>query len=246
MIGKKIIHLDNVDSTNNYVANMVLTKQIEHGTVIMADEQSAGKGQRGNIWISKPGENIITSIYLKTANLSVNEQFNLTIFASLSVIRLLHKKGIKAMIKWPNDIVINSKKISGILIENQLIGAKIEHSIVGIGLNTNQKEFSDLNATSIFNEISEFNPIHHLLLMLINEMNQLFTEIKNGNFTTLKEEYLKNLWLLNTKSSFNDKDGDFSGEIIGISDLGLLQILKGNEIVEYDLKEIQFNARNVF
>jgi len=246
MIGKKIIHLDCVDSTNNYVANMVLTKQIEHGTVIMADDQTEGKGQRGNIWISKPGENIITSFYLKTANLSVHKQFYLTIFTSLSVIRLLHKKGIKAKIKWPNDILINSKKISGILIENQLIGAKIEHSIVGIGLNTNQEEFGDLNATSVYNEIAEYTPIHHLLLMLINEMNQLFTELEYENYTNLKEEYLNNLWLLNTNSTFNDKDGDFSGKIVGVSELGLLEVLKENKIKEYNLKEIHFNSRNVF
>ncbi len=92
MIGKKIIHLDSVDSTNNYVANMILNNQIEHGTVIMSDEQTAGKGQRGNLWFSKPGENVITSIYLKPANLSVNQQFYLTIFTSLCVIRLLQKK----------------------------------------------------------------------------------------------------------------------------------------------------------
>jgi BirA family biotin operon repressor/biotin-[acetyl-CoA-carboxylase] ligase len=246
MIGKKIIHLDSVDSTNNYVANMILNNQIEHGTVIMSDEQTAGKGQRGNLWFSKPGENVITSIYLKPANLSVNQQFYLTIFTSLSVIRLLQKKGIEAKIKWPNDIVVNSKKISGILIENQLISTKIDHSVIGIGLNTNQKEFSDLNATSIFNETSEFNPIHHVLLSLIGEMNQLFVELENENFEKLKSEYLENLWLLNTISSFTDEKGEFMGKIIGVSEIGLLQILNNNQLKEYNLKELKFNARNEF
>jgi len=192
MIGKKIIHLDSVDSTNNYVANMILNNQIEHGTVIMSDEQTAGKGQRGNLWFSKPGENV------------------------------------------------------SILIENQLISTKIEHSIIGIGLNTNQKEFSDLNATSMFNETLEFNPIHHVLLSLIGEMNQLFVELENENFEKLKSEYLENLWLLNTISSFTDEKGEFMGKIIGVSEIGLLQILNNNQLKEYNLKELKFNARNEF
>ncbi len=246
MIGKKIIHLDSVDSTNNYVANMLLTNQIEHGTVILADEQTAGKGQRGNVWHSKSGENIITSIYLKTANLSVNHQFYLTIFSSLSVIRILKKKGIKAQIKWPNDIVVGSKKIAGILIENQLKYTSIEHCIIGIGLNTNQKNFSDFNATSIFNETNEFIPIHHILLSLISEMNQIFIDIENENFEKLKVEYLENLWLLKTQSSYTDQTGDFIGEIIGVSELGLLQMMKDNQLKEYNLKEIKFNSRNGF
>jgi hypothetical protein len=77
-------------------------------------------------------------------------------------------------------------------------------------------------------------------------MNQLFVELENENFEKLKSEYLENLWLLNTISSFTDEKGEFMGKIIGVSEIGLLQILNNNQLKEYNLKELKFNARNEF
>ena len=103
-IGHKIVYLDSVDSTNNYVANLVKSSKIDHGTAIMADVQTAGKGQRGAVWQAEAGENILLSVFLKPDKLSVSQQVLLTFFAANSIREVLRKIGISATIKWPNDI----------------------------------------------------------------------------------------------------------------------------------------------
>ncbi len=120
-IGQKIIHLESVDSTNNYVANLIQRKEITHGTVIMADEQFAGKGQRGAEWHVNPGKNLTFSFLLENINLSISQQFFLTQVVSVSLVNLLKKLKLTAQIKWPNDIYINRNKIAGVLIENQVV-----------------------------------------------------------------------------------------------------------------------------
>ena len=133
-IGSKIIHLESVDSTNNYAANLVRQGNCDHGTVILADDQFLGKGQRGSEWIATKGDNLTTSIVLTPDNLSVEDQFYLTCLASLSVVDTLKEYHIEASIKWPNDIYVEHKKIAGILIENSFQGNSIKSSIIGIGL----------------------------------------------------------------------------------------------------------------
>ena len=146
-IGQKIIRLDVVDSTNNYIANLIKQGSIDSGTVIMADEQFAGKGQRDAQWQSSAGENLTFSFFLDDVNLSVSRQFNLSQVVALSLYNFLNNLGLDATIKWPNDIYIKGRKIAGVLIENQLKGSLIKSAIVGVGLNVNQTEFQGFSAT---------------------------------------------------------------------------------------------------
>ena len=118
--------------------------------------QTAGRGQRGNSWKSEPGKNLTFSIVLKFTDnsdmmIKAIDQFVLSQITALSVVELLSRHDIQAQIKWPNDIYVDGKKISGILIENSLRGEWISHSIIGIGLNVNQRNFdvSLPNPTSI-------------------------------------------------------------------------------------------------
>lgn len=243
MLGRKIIKLERVDSTNNYIANLLSDDKIENGTVILADEQTNGKGQRGAVWLSKPAENMIFSIYLSSANLSVKDQFVLTQFISVSVVKTLKKIGLKAVIKWPNDVLINHKKIAGILIENQLTGSSISGSIVGIGLNVNQIDFGELQATSLKLETGIHFSIQEFVFSLLNEINFHWKYIENFEYKTLKDLYLEKLWLLNQRAGFKDENGDFEGIIRGVEENGLLQMERNGEIVFYDLKEIQFQQK---
>ena len=140
-IGNKIVRLDSVDSTNNFAANLLREGKIGHGTVILADEQTAGRGQRGASWHSQGGMNLIFSVFVEHDNLSVDEQAHITHWVSLSVNDLLRAHDIASFIKWPNDLLVEDEKIGGILIENQLSGAFIRSSIIGVGLNVNQRFF---------------------------------------------------------------------------------------------------------
>jgi len=237
-IGRKIIRLESVDSTNNYAANLIKKGELEHGAVIMAVEQTGGRGQIGSEWLVKPGENLTISIFLDEVNLSVDNQFFLTRLASLSIVDFLAKINIQGTIKWPNDIYVNGKKIAGILIENNLSGTTIRKSVIGIGLNVNQKDFGELNASSLILETQQYRSIEEVVFSLIKCFNE---RMANGLTSgRLEYDYLEHMHLLNVKSTFKDKDGVFNGTIIGVEPTGHLKVERKDEIRMYSLKEIIF------
>jgi BirA family biotin operon repressor/biotin-[acetyl-CoA-carboxylase] ligase len=240
MIGSKIIHLESVDSTNNYVANLIKAKNIVNGTVILADVQSAGKGQRGSNWYTEPGLNLTTSIYMDSVNLSVKDQFYLSKWVAIVLIELLNKNGINAQIKWPNDIYVNNRKIAGVLIESQLSDLKIKSTIIGIGLNVNQKDFENLNATSIIHEIGEFKSINEVLFSLIASLNSSIDLLLNQEFSLIDEKYHSYLLGKDEKRSFLLKDKEIEGVILSVNDSGYLEIMISKEVRKFDIKEIQF------
>lgn len=244
-IGQKIIHLDQVDSTNNYAANLQKAGKIEHGTVILSDEQTAGRGQLGTQWHSKPAENLLCSVFLLPDNLSVHQQFMLTQYASLSVLKVLGKIGIEARIKWPNDLYVTGKKISGMLIENTIRGEFISSTIVGIGLNVNQVEFSGLRATSIRAETNEFYSINELVFLLVNEFNGLWNVLAQQDSSYLNAHYLEQLYLMREQALFEDVEGVFEGMITGVSPEGFLNVTKNGCVRSYSLKELRFMPQNV-
>ena len=135
----RIIHLDTVGSTSSYLAS--LGAEAAHGTVVMAREQTAGRGQRGNSWEAEPGMNITLSLMLHPKGLPPARQFVISRAVSLAIVGMLDKYVDDVTIKWPNDIYIGDRKICGILIENTITGSTINRCIVGIGLNVNQTEF---------------------------------------------------------------------------------------------------------
>ena len=123
--------------------------------MVSVDYQYAGKGQGDHQWHSRPGENLLMSLLLFPAFLSASDQFYLSRVASLALIDTLKTLKLAPLIKWPNDILVNRRKLAGILIENGITGNKLSHSIIGIGMNLNQTEFPDfpLKATSVALEI---------------------------------------------------------------------------------------------
>lgn len=241
MIGRKIIHLENVDSTNNYAANLLLKEEIYSGTVILADEQTQGRGQRGNVWTSNSGENMLFSLFLTTEILSVNDQFLLSQFVSVSLIEMLKNIGINAEVKWPNDIYVKNKKIAGILIENQLSGSILKSSIIGVGLNVNQKSFENISATSLFNELGEFISIQSVLFSFIYELNKNWNIILSNKKDQILETYLSKLYQKDKVCSYKDDKGVFDAIIEGVTSNGNLILLSPErEKKYYDLKEVSF------
>lgn len=239
-IGHKIIHLDVVDSTNNYTANLAKEGKILHGTAILADEQTNGRGQRGTIWQTQPGLNLIFSLYVEFSDLPVERQSSIHHWVSLSVCDLLKKAGISPSIKWPNDVLTENGKIAGILIENSLSVNCVKHSIIGIGLNVNQTEFNELKATSIKLETGMFSTIKEIAFMLINELNIRFEQLKKGNFDALKQEYHERLWKINQEVTFLRNGVEEKGVILGTDAIGKLELQTQKGIERFDLKEVKF------
>jgi len=155
LIGYHIEILDSVDSTNNYVANCIQENKLSAGAVIMANFQTKGKGRNNNIWHSKKGENLMFSFFIHPKSTDTSNQFLLHKWITLAICSWLKTFGLDSGIKLPNDIYVKKKKIAGILIENKWQNKGISHSIIGMGINLNQKEWDEglkLKATSVFNE----------------------------------------------------------------------------------------------
>ena len=248
-----IIWLENIDSTNNEARRHIST--LDNLSVVSALSQKDGRGQQGNSWLSEAGKNLLFSVVLRL-DVQAYDQFVISQMASLAVIDLLGKYDIEAKIKWPNDIYVGDMKICGILIENAVCGKFISHSIVGIGLNVNQKNFdiSLPNPTSMIlscptnpeDDSHDFN-IHNLLdeyIDILSEYIDRFCHI-TGGYNRLNHLYLAQMWRKDVKSEFIDNTtsppSQFTGIIRGISDIGLLSVetTKG-ELKEFAFKDISY------
>lgn len=263
-IGKKIIRLGRVDSTNNYAASLLrqsgskqenqgkkktaaedhpeVESRIQEGTVIIADFQEKGKGQRGNSWESEEGKNLTFTIILKPSFLKAGQQFFLNKIASLAVYDFLRSTGTDGIsIKWPNDILINGKKIAGILIENTLHANNIIHSIIGIGMNVNQAEFKSAANAASLKAISGKNfPLDKCLESLCSCMEARYLKLKSG-IGSADSDYLHSLYGLNEWKSYLVKGEKILCSISGVTPEGflILQQENGKEIF-CDFKEVAF------
>jgi BirA family biotin operon repressor/biotin-[acetyl-CoA-carboxylase] ligase len=235
-----IIQLDTVDSTNNYAAKLIKKTKVVNGMAVLTKRQLAGKGQRGAEWVSQPGENLTSSIIL-FPNIEVSDSFYLNIISALAIKKTLADFEIFAEIKWPNDVFVNQKKIAGILIENQLMATRIKSSIVGIGLNVNQKHFGDnLIANSIYLMSGVENELSSVFIKLHAYLDFYFDLLLNKQYGILKNAYLKAMYQRGELRKYEDENGVFEGEIIGIDQKGKLLVKAQNKLSTYDFKEIKF------
>lgn len=180
-IGQNIEYMREVDSTNNYAKNNA--GELKDGTLVISEFQSAGKGRLGKIWQSNVGEGIWMSLVLKP-DIPVYKAPFLTLVAGASIINAFRKLNVKAEIKWPNDIVLNGKKICGILTEMVAEVEKVGCVVIGIGINVNTTDFSEelsKKATSLKLEGVELKRVD-IIRKIISEFEKLYIEyIKQNN-----------------------------------------------------------------
>jgi BirA family biotin operon repressor/biotin-[acetyl-CoA-carboxylase] ligase len=238
--GHRIVHLDSIDSTNNYAAKLCAKGELLHGSVILADEQTCGRGQRDSIWESSSGENVLLTAVAEPANLSVSKQFLLSQLTALSVSGVIRRLGMESTIKWPNDIYLNQHKIAGILIENTLRLDTVVGSLFGIGINVNQLEFKFPLATSIRKETGKFYQIMDIVYMLMSELNHWWEMLLGGQQAEIQREYLGRLYKRDELTWFSDQKGLFEGIIKGVDETGKLLVEGRGQLLTYDLKEITF------
>ena len=242
-IGKNFIFLDKCASTNVYALDVLSSVNIAEGAIFCTNNQFDGKGQQGNTWESEPNKNLTFSLVLMPKCLKPVEQFYLNKFISVSIVSLLNKKfRVGFEIKWPNDVYFKDKKIGGILIENSITKDAIQHAIVGVGLNVNQRDFPvELpNPTSLMNYIKSELNLREILNDLLSFVNRRYEQLMLSP-EALKEEYLQNLYRFNNMSEFKGTNGRFHGEIIGIGEFGELLITDdAGHLRKYNFKEIEF------
>jgi BirA family transcriptional regulator, biotin operon repressor / biotin---[acetyl-CoA-carboxylase] ligase len=243
MIGKELIWLKKTDSTNLYLQDLIKKSKIPEGTLVIADEQTSGRGQRGNQWKSSAGENLTFSFVIYPDFLKILDQFMLSKIIALALFDLLNKYTKDVKIKWPNDIYIGKKKIAGILIENVIKGSKISNTVVGIGLNINQKKFSDglpfASSLSLETGIDYKLPI--VLNDLISGLNYRYNGLKTANYEKLNLEYLNALYQFMEFHDYSANNEVFSAKIVGIEDDGRLCLLtSNNKLLKFAFKEVVF------
>lgn len=244
LIGHNIIHFEQLPSTNVHALELLSKNKPPEGTVISTDNQFAGKGQLNNIWDSKAFKNVTLSVILYPEFLPIHKQFALLQMVSLAVFQVVTDHIVKDVhIKWPNDIYIGTDKVAGILIQNQIQGKNIHASVVGIGINVNQKTFREdiPNPVSISSISKGFVDLPVLKDRLFRHLNLYYTLLKNEAYQELNEQYLEHLYLRNQVSRFRtNNDVELIGEILGTNESGKLRILIGNEIQSFGFKEIEF------
>ncbi len=241
----KIIKLDAIDSTNSYLKKLLTKESLDDLTVVISKHQTKGKGRNGNIWANDASLNLAFSIYKRFNSLNINNKFILNLISSIAVFNLLSENKLnKLTIKWPNDIMSENKKISGILIENSVKGNFINHSVIGVGVNVNQRKFKNLpNATSMFIQTGREFSLDTLASRLGEIFCKKFLQYEKNEGALLKY-YNNQLFLKNTDSNFITKDGKrFSGKISRINKNGELVIMKAdNREVNYTENEIRFES----
>jgi BirA family biotin operon repressor/biotin-[acetyl-CoA-carboxylase] ligase len=242
-IGKNIIELDVVDSTNNYASDLVTKNAALEGTVVIAHFQGEGKGQRGNVWTSEPGKNLTFSLVLKPKKVTPSEAFVISKIVSLAICKYLETVVVEdVFIKWPNDIYVGGKKICGILIENQFKGKNFECAIVGIGLNVNQSNFQNLpRVTSLILELKKELGLRLVLNDLLKSIEICYLRFQREGVSTIDEEYLANLLFIEEIRRYKTSQGEITGKIVSVLSNGQVEIeTKEGQLFNFDIKELTF------
>lgn len=238
--GTRTVCLSVTRSTNDEARR----PEFRHGDIVLAEEQTAGRGQRGNSWESLPGRNLTFSIVLEPAFLPAECQFYLSETICLGIADTLESAGIEARIKWPNDIYIGDRKAAGILIENDLCGTTLRRSIAGIGLNVNQESFSPglPNPVSLHAAAGRTFDRSALLADLCAKVRARYRMLEEGDVATLERDYHARLYRLDTPAWYAAPDGRrFRGTIRRVEPAGELVVEHGDgSLKSYLFKEIEF------
>ena len=244
-IGDPIIAFDTLESTNKTAAELLRLSKVQHGSVILANEQTAGRGQRGRTWNSQPGEDLTISVVLKPDALRAEEQFILGKVTALAVADVIAALGVaEVRIKWPNDVLVGRRKIAGILIKNEVIGELVQSCVVGIGINANGRDRpEDLVATSIAAETGRSIDLNALLTNLCQALEERYVALLHGSENTDKD-YRDLLW---TRGRWADLllDGEpISARPMDVDAYGRL-IIEHSEghVAAYGLDRLRFAPR---
>ena len=236
----KTIWLGSIDSTNSEALRRL--PELTGGTVLAAREQTAGRGQRGNSWFSEAGKNLTFTIVLKDLPLDASQAVRLNYLTSVAVARYLEGRGVKAQIKWPNDIYVGGRKICGMLIENVLgPTARLLASVIGIGINLNQTVFPQLsNATSLALCTGEAYDVEKELEAFLDVFEGLLGQVKSPE---LFAAYSERLFRKGVRAQYHDllTDQEYRGVIQGVEADGRLHIrdLEGRDHY-YRFKEVSY------
>jgi len=241
MLNPPIIHLQKTDSTNRYLQLASEAEDMPSGSVVTADEQTSGRGQRGTSWESEAGLNLTFSILYLPSGLPANKPFAISEMISLCVKRTLDSYLPDISIKWPNDIYYKDRKIAGILIENVIMQGQITKSIIGVGLNVNQTVFygDAPNPVSMRQITGRFYDTDEILSRLMQEFAHQSARLDGFCYEAIHSDYFDLIYRKEGFHKYVDAQGGFLAAISSIEPAGhiILRRTDGN-LSRYGFKEL--------
>ena len=243
-IGKVYHRFPELPSTNDLAAELMSKSRPPEGTVVRADNQTAGHGQFGSKWLSAAGQNLLVSIILYPSWLPPERQFDLSMAVALALhdtASALYPDGSWS-VKWPNDLYEGDRKIAGILIKNSISSGQIQSSVVGIGLNINQTSFdaSLPNPASLALVSGKNYDTDAVAVMLFESLEHRYLQLKSGAGKAIRAGYEQILYRKDIRSEFErlPEGSHFTGIIRGVGDSGML-LVETEQVNAFDLKQIR-------
>ena len=238
----KRIALDETGSTNRYAKELPGDESHEL-TLVTAEFQTAGRGAGTNRWESERSQNLLFSLISYPKGLLANQMFALSEVTALAIRDALSSYTPGFQIKWPNDIYYNDKKISGMLIENDLQGKWVHRSIIGVGVDINQTRFlSDApNPVSLAQILGKAVERNQVLNSILLQFNHYYGMMEREQFSELHNRYMQHLYRRNALHPYADATGTFQARIIDVEPTGHLVLeCQNGEQRRYDFKEVSF------
>ena len=235
-----IYRFDSVTSTNDVARE----GQYVHGDIIRAEYQTAGRGQRGHVWTSAAGRNLMFTAVLCPTFLPVREQFLLSEAVALSLTDTFASFGIATRIKWTNDIYAGDRKLTGVLIEQNITGDTISRSAVGIGINVNQTEFDPSlpNPVSMAQLLGRTVDREEVFSTFVGALGERYRQLESGDRAAISDDYRSRMYRLGVPSPFRLPDGTIIEAVIeGVQHSGALILRHADgRCREYMFGEVEF------
>lgn len=231
-LGRNFIYADEIESTNSLLLDKKNNYNI-NGTVVLAEKQTKGRGRKDRVWYSAPDSNLTFSILLNKDKLLFNNLSFINFASSLSVaVSIENLYQLKTHLKWPNDVLINMKKTSGILIESSSQGSKVERVVIGIGVNVNQNSFQgsfNYPPTSIRSELGRIVEREKFLAEILNNLEVDLERIKNDKIGLLND-WRSRCNMIGERISIKENDKEIFGIFEDIDDEGFLLLKTKNNL----------------
>lgn len=232
------LHYPRISSSNDLSRLLFESGEISHGTAIRADFQEKGRGQMGNTWLGNEGENIYMSLVLEL-QIPVEKQFLLNMAVSLAVLQCVKFYLPEAKIKWPNDILAERQKLAGILVENSIQGQFLTSTVIGIGLNVNQKDFGSLTRAASLSTLSGRTiSTAEVYEKLISLLEWQLTSIQEE--WRISKEYHENLLFFGSFTTFEKNGRLFKGKVMGVDEWGRLRVEENDVQQVFAAKELRW------
>lgn len=245
-IGKVAHKFERLPSTNAHAIDLLTKTKPVEGTVIVTADQYAGKGQFGSNWTVDPASNLTLSVILYPTFLVPADQFFLSQLVALAVAKTAQDvlpPTTEIAVKWPNDVLVNDRKVCGILIQNSISSQQIQWSVLGIGLNVNQTHFPSAlhRAISLQQVTGQPLSLSDLQNTLLYRLEQLYLQLRAGHRSEISTNYQQQLYRRGESSEFVRANGlRFTGTILGVLPSGELRIQTKTREEHFQLKEVRF------